>query len=95
MLCINNILRPNDKLLLSNYKRYNLIGYQSLDYLFFVIPDFEKYHPQFKQILFNIISNVSNHINNLISKNKLTKIKNINLNSDVYLVYRINFNKEK
>ena len=83
-----------DKLLLSSYKNYNLIGYQSLDYLFFVLPQFEDMHSQFKVFLENMITNATNYINKLILMHNLSEIKTIDINSDLYLVYRIEFDTD-
>ena len=82
----------SEKLLLSNYKRYHLIGYQTMDDSFFVLPQYESTYSEFKKFLENIIRNVSFTINKLKISHNLSDIKNIDIEKDLYLVYRIEFN---
>ena len=85
----DNNISFKDKLLLSLYKNYNLIGYQSFDYMLFVSPHFEG--SQFKDGLENMIIIITNHINKLISMYNLSEFNTIDIHSDLYLVYRIEF----
>jgi hypothetical protein len=100
-----NIFKPDffditlsleDNSILTLYKKYNLIGYQSINSLIMqnlLTNDQDK--TQFIDFMKNMIINTSLHINTLIpsapsAKNKkLNNINVIDLDSKIYLVYRI------
>lgn len=87
----NSNINMQDMLILSLYKKFNLICNYNLD-TSIILDTHSNQSEQFKFFLRNMLINVTNHINVISRKDILiqnTKIKPISLNKDLYFIFKI------